>query len=202
MKITQIVSDELDSNVFVCQNEKLTFIVDCGATLDKVREAVKGKVSAIFLTHGHYDHAKYALEYAKSFGCKIYANKNITEILPDPAKNYGENFSIQDFSDFIFLEGDGSVVIDGQQIKYFHCPGHSKCCTCFLIDDDFFTGDVLFAQGIGRTDLFGGSKAQMLASLQKLQNVPFERAHSGHGADSSKTEQEKNIKVFLRFLSR
>ena len=202
MKITQIVSEELDSNVFVCQNEKLTFIVDCGATLDKVREAVKGKVSAIFLTHGHYDHAKYALEYAKAFGCKIYANKNIAEILPDPAKNYGENFSTQDFSNFIFLEGDGSVVIDGQQIKYFHCPGHSKCCNCFLIDDDFFTGDVLFAQGIGRTDLFGGSKAQMLASLQKLQNVPFERAHSGHGPDSSKAEQEKNIKVFLRFLSR
>lgn len=202
MEITQIVSDELDSNVFVCQNGRSTFIFDCGAELDKVREAVKGKVSAIFLTHGHYDHAKYALEYAEAFGCKIYANKNITEILPYPAKNYGENFSIQDFSDFIFLEGDGSVVIDGQQVKYFHCPGHSKCCTCFLIGDDFFTGDVLFAQGIGRTDLFGGSKAQMLNSLQKLQNVPFERAHSGHGADSSKTNQDKNIKVFLRFLSR
>ena len=202
MEITQIVSDILDSNVFVCQNGKSTFIFDCGAELDKVREAVKGKVSAIFLTHGHYDHAKHVLEYAKTFGCKIYANKNIAEILPDPAKNYGEDFSIQDFSDFIFLEGDGSVAIDWQQVKYFHCPGHSKCCTCFLIDDDFFTGDVLFAQGIGRTDLYGGSKAQMLQSLKKLQNLPFEQVYSGHGEDSSRANQDKNVKVFLRFLSR
>ena len=76
MKITQIVSDILDSNTFVCETDNGCFIFDCGASLEKVQSAVKGKALAIFLTHGHYDHAKHALEYSKTFGCKIYANKN------------------------------------------------------------------------------------------------------------------------------
>ncbi len=202
MQITKIVSDKLDSNVFVVESQGKTFIVDCGADYESVKKVVKGKVCAIFLTHGHYDHALNACEYAKKFGCKIYANQNITEILQDAKKNYGENFSIRDFSDFVFLEGDGQVDIDGQNIEYFHCPGHSKCCTCFLIKQKLFAGDVLFKQGIGRTDLYGGSKAQMLQSLKKLQNLPFEQVYSGHGEDSSRAEQEKNIKVFVRFLSR
>lgn len=202
MKITQIVSDILDSNTFVCETDNGCFIFDCGASLEKVMSAVKGKVLAIFLTHGHYDHAKHALEYSKTFGCKIYANKNVTEILPDPAKNYGENFAIDDFSDFVLLDGDGQLSIGGQKIEYFHCPGHSKCCCCYLLNNHLFAGDVLFFQGIGRTDLYGGSKLEMLSSLKKLENVDFEIAHSGHDRDSTRLEQNKNIKVFERFLSR
>lgn len=202
MKVIKIVSNFLDSNVFVCHDKKNTFIIDCGADVEKVLEAIKGKVSAIFLTHGHYDHAKNAVEYAKVFNCKIYANKNIQELLSDPAKNYGENFVVQDFSNFIFLNDDGSITINGEKIKYYYCPGHSKCCTCFLINNLLFTGDVLFSQGIGRTDLYSGSKLQMLESLKKLQTVPFEHTYSGHGDDSTKENQDKNIKVFIKFLSR
>lgn len=202
MKITQIVSDILDSNTFVCQTDSGYFIVDCGASLEKIKPFIDGKVFAIFLTHGHYDHAKHALEYAQTFGCKIYANKNVVEILPDPAKNYGDNFEIKDFSDFVLLDGDGQLSIEGQKIDYFHCPGHSRCCCSYLMGSHLFVGDVLFFQGIGRTDLYGGSKLEMLSSLKKLENIHFEIAHSGHDRDSTRLEQNKNIKVFERFLSR
>ena len=92
MQITKIVSDKLDSNVFVVESQGKTFIVDCGADYESVKKVVKGKVCAIFLTHGHYDHALNACEYAKKFGCKIYANQNITEILQDAKKKLWRKF--------------------------------------------------------------------------------------------------------------
>lgn len=202
MKVKQIVSDILDSNTFVCKTVNGIIIVDCGASLDKVIHFVDDKVIAVLLTHGHYDHAKNAIEYANKFGAKIYANKNVTKILPDPKKNYGQDFSIKNFYNFVFLDGDGQIDALGEKINYYHAPGHTQCCCCYVIENHLFAGDVLFYQGIGRTDLFGGSKADMLLSLKKLEGVTFEVMHSGHGKDSTKVEQDKNIKVFTRFLSR
>lgn len=203
MKVYQIVSNFLDSNTFVIEKGKVCFIVDCGADLEDVAKVVKGKkVGAIFLTHGHYDHSIFALQYADYFKCKIFANKNIIETLSDTAKNYGENFKIADFNNFVFLENDGLLSLNGEKIEYFYCPGHSKCSNCYLIDKSMFSGDVLFYQGIGRTDLYGGDKKEMLQSLKKIKNIDFENVYSGHDRSSEKFEQNKNISVFERFLSR
>ena len=203
MKVYQIVSNFLDSNTFVIEKGEVCFIVDCGADLKDVAKVVKGKkVGAIFLTHGHYDHSIFALQYADYFKCKIFANKNIIETLSDTAKNYGENFKIADFNNFVFLENDGQLSLNGEKIEYFYCPGHSKCSNCYLIDKSMFSGDVLFYQGIGRTDLYGGDKKEMLQSLKKIKNIDFENVYSGHDRSSEKFEQNKNISVFERFLSR
>ncbi len=203
MKVYQIVSTFLDSNTFVVESKNQHFIIDCGAKIEDVKKIINGKaVSAIFLTHGHYDHCMYALEYAKEFCCKIYANKNIMQTLQDSNKNYGENFSIEDFTNFIFFSGDGEIELNNQKIQYFYCPGHSKCSNCYKIDDELFVGDVLFYQGIGRTDLYGGSKIEMLGSLKKIKGVEFKTAYSGHDKASSKVQQEKNISIFEKFLSR
>ena len=203
MKVYQIVSSFLDSNTFVVENKNQFFIIDCGAEIEDVEKVIKGgHVSAIFLTHGHFDHCKYANEYASNFSCKIYANKFAAETLADSSKNYGDDFSINDFTNFIFLDGDGQLNFGDQKIQYFHCPGHSKCSNCYKFDNELFVGDVLFYQGIGRTDLYGGNKSNMLDSLKKIKNLEFTTLYSGHGKTSSKSQQEKNIAVFERFLSR
>ena len=203
MKVYQIVSKFLDSNTFVVENQNKTFIVDCGATLNEVEKVVGNKkIDAIFLTHGHYDHSSYALQYAEKFKCKIYASEEIKDTLKDCKKNYGENFSINNFENFVFIDRDKVIDFDNLEVKCFKAKGHSKCSCCFLIDGQLFAGDVLFYQGIGRTDLEGGDKKEMLETLKKLGNVDFDMVYSGHDKCSDRETQMKNIKVFIRFLSR
>lgn len=204
MKLTKIVSNLLDSNTFVLENHGEVTVFDAGVDAMQVANVVGDKkVVAVFLTHGHYDHAFFANGYAKFFGCKIYASKDIKDCLSDADKNYSEGaLSLSDFSNFIFLEKDGKLEIGEFEVKYFSTPGHSKCGMSFLVGNDLFVGDLVFKQGIGRTDLFGGDKKQMLESLKKVQGINFEILHSGHGEDSSCLEQERNLKTFVRFLSR
>lgn len=202
--IKQIEGDYLDSNVYIIEKDNQVLIIDSGAEIDKIKEVVGNrKVIGVLLTHGHYDHSQYCNVYAKYYNCNIYANKYITQTLSDGEAIYSEDKSvIQDFSNFIFLEGDGKIQIENFSISYYYCPGHSICCECYLIDGDLFAGDVLFDRSIGRTDLKYSDKNMMIESLKKLENLIFNNVYSGHGNPSTYAEQMKNIKVYKRFLTR
>ena len=159
-------------------------------------------MNAVLLTHGHFDHVFNCLQYAKTFHCPIYINKNAKRVLNDPALNYGENFSIKDLTDFVFLEGDGTIDLGEFEIDYFWTPGHSECLNSYLIDDHLFVGDCIFKDGIGRTDLATSNKSQMLESLKKLEKASFEVCHSGHYDDSDFSRMNRNIQIYIKFLGR
>lgn len=202
----RLVGDIYDSNVFVENIDKNIFIIDAGANFDKINDVTEN-VRAIFLTHGHFDHAYFVEDYAKKLNVKIYAREKIREYLEEPKKNYSTDFNcdllkITDFSNFVFLQGDGEVKIDAVVIKYFQMGGHSKSDMCFLIGEDLFVGDLIIGRGIGRMDLYGGSKQEMIKSLKKLATLNYKTMHCGHGEDLSKEMADKVISTYLRFLSR
>ena len=192
-----------DSNTFVVKKDGCCLIVDSGANFDEVKLAVGDcKVVGVFLTHGHFDHALNALNYANAFGCKVFASDKIIEIISSPKKNYGETFYVDSFEKFDFLQGDIKLCVDCFNIEVLATPGHTPCSVCYLIDGQLFAGDTVFDGGIGRVDLIGSSKNDMVKSLQKLQTVKFEHCHSGHGQSSNYDRQERNLKAFLRYLTR
>lgn len=200
----RIVSKFIDSNVFVFSKEDLCVIVDAGADVESVAKAVGNKkVCGIFLTHGHYDHSFYALDMAKKFGCKIYASKFAKEYLQDSEKNYSEgHFSVSDFSNFIFLQGEGIQDFGKIRVKYFQLGGHSKSDMAFVIDDEIFVGDVLIGRDMGRIDLYGGDKKEMKESLQRLVDEKYSVMHCGHGNDFDKQTQDRVARLWVKFLSR
>ncbi len=202
--ITKTIGQYLDANVHIYEKNGEVLIIDCGASVNKVKELVgSNKVIGILLTHGHFDHSCYCLEYSKEFGVKIYANENIVKTLSSGDAIYSEDKStINDFSNFVFLSGDGKIEIGNFIVSYYHSPGHSICCECYLIDGNLFAGDVLFDRSIGRTDLINSDKNQMYDSLCKLENVVFDTVYSGHGDENNYAQQMKNIKVYKRFLTR
>lgn len=202
----RLVGDIYDSNVFVENIDKNIFIIDAGANFDKINDVTEN-VRAIFLTHGHFDHAYFVEDYAKKLDVKIYASKKIREYLEEPKKNYSTDFNcdllkISDFSDFVFLQGDREVKMGNVVIKYFQMGGHSKSDMCFLINDDLFVGDLIIGRGIGRMDLYGGSKQEMIKSLKKLATLNYKTMHCGHGEDLSKEMADKVISTYLKFLTR
>lgn len=204
MEVKKIIGQFLDANVHIISKDGKCLIIDSGAFLyDTIKAVGKDRVVGVLLTHGHFDHSCHCLDYAKFFGCKIYASEKIKDTLTDPVAIYSEHGdTITDFSNFVFIGQDQTIRIDDFVVKCYHCPGHSKCCECYIIDNKLFAGDVLFSQGIGRTDLKGSNKEEMYNSICKLEKLDFDEVYSGHGEKSTYADQMKNIAVFKRFLTR
>ena len=202
MLVEKVVSKLLDSNTFVVSNGADALIVDAGCSIEQVKNVVQGKhVLGVLLTHAHYDHALYAEIYAQEFGCKIYASSASQEYLKDSDKNYGQ-LNIDKFDKFHFFSSDEKFQFGSINVEAFITPGHSKCGVCYLIDDVLFAGDLVFKKGIGRMDLYGGDKLQMLESLKRVLQINFKLLQSGHGEESSHEEQLRNLNSFIKFLSR
>lgn len=200
----RIESEIINSNVFVLNKGENCIIIDAGASLEKVENAVcSNKVLGIFLTHGHYDHFFYALDYQKRFDCPIFASKNIVEYLENSNYNYSEGkFEIKDFSKFNLLDKEGTITLNDFEIFYHQLGGHSLSDMCYQIDDEIFVGDVVIGRDMGRIDLFGGSKDEMKKSLEFLLKQNYQIMHSGHGEDNTQKNQEKVIKIWLKYLNR
>jgi glyoxylase-like metal-dependent hydrolase (beta-lactamase superfamily II) len=95
------------------------------------------------------------------------------------------------------LENGGSVKFGGETLKVLHTPGHTPGSICLVGEKIVFTGDTLFAGGIGRTDFPGGSMTDMRASLKKLMGLPLNLlVYPGHG-EASIIVEEKRSNPFL-----
>ena len=118
MEIKKITSTLLASNTYILIKDNSSIIIDSGAKLEDVIKTTQGtKVEGIFLTHGHYDHSFNSIKYSKNFNCKIFASKEIAETLSNPSKNYGDDFKINNFEDFIFFDKEGTINTPNFEIK-------------------------------------------------------------------------------------
>jgi len=204
MKVERIVGEYLDSNVFVVGNDHDVVLIDASAKIENVKRVVANrKVLAILLTHGHYDHSVFANEYASEFGCKVYASGHVQKYLIDADWNCSDgHFAVEDFSKFAFLSGDGELDFGEIVVEYKSMGGHSLADMLYKIEDEIFVGDLLIGRDMGRIDLKGGDKKQMIESLKTLLAEKYTVMHSGHGTDNKKEVQDKILKLWIRFLDR
>ena len=159
-------------------------VIDPGAEANRIRKHVGDrKIAAILLTHGHFDHIG-AVRELMELGTKLVIHGLDAPMLGDPELNasvrlIGRNVTAPEATDLV-KEGD-EPEFAGLKVKVLHTPGHTPGSVCYEIEGELFTGDTLFEYGWGRTDLPGGSEAQMEASLRRLmpmvRTMPF---HAGH----------------------
>lgn len=122
-------------------------------------------LSHILLTHGHYDHVGAVAALREQTGCKVYmdpADAAGSQMLPLSRGLVDENWP----------EGD-ELTIDELTFRVYHTPGHTPGSVCLQCGGLLFSGDTLFAGSCGRTDLPGGSMAQMQKSLSMLAALPL-----------------------------
>lgn len=155
-------------------------LIDPGDEDDKIISAVGDRrVAAVLLTHGHYDHTG-AL---KSFSDKpIYIHRDDAPMLKSPALyriTPSDLPARPDATDFV--EDGDRLNLAGLVIDVIRTPGHTPGGVCYRLGQHIFTGDTLFADGYGRTDLPGGSSFQLRQSLRKLFALKGFRAYPGHG---------------------
>ncbi len=83
-------------------------------------------------------------------------------------------------------------------LRVMHTPGHTQGSVCYLIDNIMFTGDTLFDQDIGRTDLYGGSMDDLQASLRKIDALPGNfTVYPGHGSVTT-LQKQRDYNFYLK----
>ncbi|MCB1276730.1 MBL fold metallo-hydrolase [Prosthecobacter sp.] len=161
------------------------------------------KVDALFLTHQHFDHVLDAAAVKADHGCRVFAFVAFSHDLT-LERLYGavtgSPFSVPDFEVDEILEGKDTLEAVGETWKLYHVPGHSPDSLCFHLEAQnlLFDGDVLFLDGVGRTDFPGGSTQQLLTGIEeKLFLLPdMTRVFPGHG-DDTKIGRERMENPFL-----
>lgn len=158
------------------QDEKTGVVVDPGGDLDRILPVLEEngiKVEAIWLTHGHIDHAGGAMELKELLGVDIIgphkADTFLLDTLEDDAKRYGVQGPILNcVPDRFLVEGD-TVSFGDHVFEVLHCPGHSPGHVVFYNRAAKFAhvGDVLFRGSIGRTDFEGGNHADLIHSIKE-----------------------------------
>lgn len=153
--------------------------VDVGAQLDALLAEHRLRPVAVLLTHGHIDHTFSVAPVCGARGIAAYIHPGDEELLADPLKGlssetrtlFGGRLEWSEPDDVAPLTDGTVLTLAGLELSVDHAPGHTPGSVMFRAPADgdrpqlVFSGDVLFAGSIGRTDLPGGDYATMLRSL-------------------------------------
>lgn len=175
---------------------------DQGATIYEKLKANGINVAAIVLTHGHFDHIWGAQELRARSGAKIYAWEEEKDVCEDSILNEsdmaGRACTIKPNT---YLKDGDEIEAAGIKLKLIGTPGHTKGSCCFYNEESgiLISGDTLFAESVGRTDLHTGSMSALVRSVKdKLFTLPDEtKVYPGHGP-STTIEHEKKYNPFIQ----
>jgi hydroxyacylglutathione hydrolase len=133
------------------------------------------QIDVAMITHGHPDHleAVAGLDKATMFAMNAEEHRFINELA-------GKYFTIPE--PYFFLQ-EGDLTIGDHQFQVIVTPGHSPGSICLFWPEKkaLFTGDVVFNQGIGRTDLPGGDSGKLKESIKRLAAMDIDYLLTGHG---------------------
>ncbi|HYS31251.1 MAG TPA: MBL fold metallo-hydrolase [Streptosporangiaceae bacterium] len=168
---------------------------DAEAGIEEVLTGHRLHPVAVLATHGHLDHIWSVAPVCGARNIPAYIHPADRELLTDPAKGFSLAAGQQLFGGLEFSEPDDvleladgmTLELAGVSLVVDHAPGHTPGSVTFRLPDTVFTGDLLFAGSIGRTDLPGGDYRTILDSLARVcLPLPDETVVlSGHGPQTT-----------------
>lgn len=198
MEISRIIVGVYQTNCYLLKKDNHCIIIDPAKKGDRIASYISDDetVDAIFLTHGHFDHIGSVDELVNLYHCPVYVNEDDCKLMRDSKSNTMNGLHAKVVSDVEFFK-EGNMSIGPFNFIITFAPGHTPGSTLIECDDCLFSGDVLFYESIGRTDLDGGSNSQMKSSLQMLKQFnPELKVYPGHG-DLTTIEHELQFNPFL-----
>ncbi len=200
MLIKCIPVGNMEANCYVVTDEKtlLCAVIDPGDESNVILDYLednKLRPSAIFLTHGHYDHTGAVETVRKETGADVWIHKLDVSSRPEQYRFYSP--------DPVRFYREGDVIKVGSlDFTIYETPGHSPGSVTIKCGDALFTGDTLFRASCGRTDLPGGDMAALMASLRRLGNLPGNyEVWPGH-MDPSTLDIERASNMYMEMALR
>lgn len=212
LKLQRIVFNIFGENTYIIWDDitKETIIVDPGCAYNDEEEQLSNfivehglNIKYLFNTHCHIDHILGNSFVKESYNPEFLASEDdvfLLDLMLRQAESFGMTMKKSPYPDF-FIKDNISILFSGHEIIPLYTPGHSPGSYCFYFRDSRFciTGDVLFREGIGRTDLWGGDYNKLINSIQtKLFTLPDNiLIYPGHGENST-IGYERNNNPFLK----
>ena len=188
--IEKVVVGTMETNCYIVKDKTTgdAAVIDPGDNAIMIQDALHrmdAKMRVILLTHGHFDHVGAVKELAADTDCKVYIHEKDLS-LPDPLTG-GKLYYTDTYREGSHLH------FPGLNIDVINTPGHTEGSVCLLVEDAMFSGDTLFANTCGRTDLPGGDEVAMTRSLWRLAALGKDyRVFPGHGRATSLSAERAN----------
>ena len=198
--------NEFSANTYVVgEKGHPCVVIDLGSTQQRIIDYIKqnhSSCSGILLTHGHFDHIMAVDKVSQKYGIDVYASELEKELLADEMLNgsgeYRRDCVVIDYKELV----DGQILeLAGITIKVISTPGHTVGSACYLIESAkvLFSGDTLFRDSVGRTDLATGNEKDIIYSLNnKLMLLPDDIAvYPGHGQSTTIGYERENNEFII-----
>jgi len=178
MTIQRIGAPSFGANCYFLISERHAWVVDPSRSASAIlneAERLKLQIEGILLTHGHFDHTTSVDTLRDIHPCPLMIHEKDASMLTDGRINafydlYGSE-CVHRPADFLFRDGQ-FLTLGNETVRVIHTPGHTPGSVCFLCNHTLLTGDTLFADTVGRCDLWGGDEEQLRASLKMLRTLP------------------------------
>ena len=195
IEVKSLVLGIVGTNCYIVyeKNKKEAVLIDPAAEEERIISFLEGadlEPKAILLTHGHFDHILAVPALREKYRIPLYAAE-------DPEGRV-------EIHDFIGLHDGDELELLGRKWKVLSTPGHTKGSVCFFVEGNppyLFSGDTLFSESYGRTDLFSGSEKEIIQSIrEKLFTLPEETlVFPGHEESTTiRNEKSYNPVNFFR----
>lgn len=201
MILKPFILGQIENNNYLLIDEasKEAVLFDCSEDSKDIDTALKesgATLKYILLTHGHFDHVLGVNDFKRKYNCKVLIHES-DKLLLDTINEFIKRFEMADVA-VPKIDGfvkDGEIIKLGEnEIKVIHTPGHTQGGVCYLVEDKLFSGDTLFYESVGRTDLPGGNFNQLKSNIQEKlftldENI---KVYSGHGPSSTIGHEKEN----------
>lgn len=202
IKIQAITVGAVQTNSYLIYNTENSeaILIDPGAEATKILHEIGEKeltLKGILLTHGHFDHILGVKGILDKIKIPVYACRLEEELLKDNRMNCSLMFGTDvTLTPDVLLDDKEILTIAGMNIEVIYTPGHTKGSVCYYLKDAkiLVSGDTLFFESVGRTDLPTGNEMQLLISIrEQLFILPEDvNVYPGHGIHTSIGYEKKN----------
>lgn len=194
-----------DTNCYLIEDKATgeLAVIDPGDTCPELVAEIDrrgGKLSYILLTHGHYDHVLNVAALCARYHPTVCVCEDEMELLQKGLYNLSSvhNIRLNSFVVDRMLHDGDTIMLGESEIHFLHTPGHTAGSGCYLVDDCIFSGDTIFCESIGRTDLPTSIPRAMMRSVQRIRDLEGDYAvYPGHDMFST-LEHERRYNPYMR----